>query len=237
MEAQDYDRFRVEDGLEVMDLLRRSLASRAMCSVRAAGRPETYLSPLRAVADDGEAVLDPPRALVIERALVPGSVAAIDLRLSECRVSFETRVAQLGQIDGRSLLRLERPAALVRVQKRETFRVQVPEQLGVRVTLDASDPALESLSLHDLCVQGASVTVKGGARERFWAGKMFGRARLTMPDGTEWATGVRVIHTGVMRRQADGEELRVGVQFVNPPAGLESAVARIVGRIARGQPA
>jgi c-di-GMP-binding flagellar brake protein YcgR len=234
MEAQDYDRFRVEDGAEVMDLLHRSLASRAMCSVRAVGRPETYLSPLREIADDGEAVLDPPRAPVIERALVAGSIAAIDLRLPECRVSFEARVAKIGQVDGRSLLRLERPAALVRVQKRETFRVQVPEHLGLRVTLDASEPTLESLPLHDLCVQGAAVTVRG-ARAQFWAGKVFERACMTMPDGTVWKMALRVIHAGVIRRLVDGNELRVGVQFVHPPSGLESAVAQIVGRIARGQ--
>ena len=236
MEAHEYDRFSVEDGAEVIGLLRRSLASRAMCSVRAAGRPETYLSRLRAVADDGKAVLDPPRAPVIERALVAGSMAAIDLRLPECRVSFEARVAHIGQVDGLSLLRLDRPSSLMRVQKRETFRVQVPEHMGLRITFDASDPALESIPLHDLCVQGAAVTVKG-ARERFWAGKLFNRARLTMPDGTQWTFAMRVIHAGVIRRQANGEELRVGVQFIHPPAGLESAVAQLVGRIARGQSA
>jgi len=237
MEAQDYDRFRVEDGAEVMDLLRRSLASRAMCSVRAAGRPETYLSPLREIADDGEAVLDPPRAPVIERALAAGSVAAIDLRLPECRVSFEARVAQIGQVDGRPLLRLERPASLVRVQKRETFRVQVPEHLGLRVTLVPTEPTLDALPLHDLCVQGAALTIRGGAREQFWAGRLFEAARMTMPDGTVWTTALRVIHAGVIRRLADGNELRVGVQFVHPPSGLESAVAQVVGRIARGKTA
>jgi c-di-GMP-binding flagellar brake protein YcgR len=236
MEAQDYDRLRVEDGAEVLDLLRRSMASRAMCSVRAAGRPETYLSPLREIADDGEAVLDLPRAPVIERALVAGSVAAIDLRLPECRVSFEARVARIGQVDGRSLLRLERPTSLIRVEKRETFRVRVPEQLALTLTLDASDATLESLPLYDLSVQGAAVTVRG-ARDRFWAGKVFEGARMTLPDGSEWAMALRVIHAGVLRRLADGGELRVGLQFVHPPAGLESAVAKLVGRIARGQPA
>ncbi len=235
MDAQDYDRVRVEDGAEVLALLRRSLASRAMCSVRAAGRLETYLSPLREIADDGQAVLDPPRAPVIERALEAGCVAAIDLRLPECRLNFEARVVRIGQVDGRSVLRLERPTSLLRVEKRETYRVRVPEQMALTLTLDASDSALESLPLYDLSVQGAAVTVRG-ARERFWAGKVFEAARLRLPDGSEWAMALRVIHAGVMRRLADGGELRVGLQFVHPPAGLETAVAKVVGRIARGQP-
>ena len=126
MDVHDYDRFRVDDGAEVLALLRRSAETRSLCSVRAAGRAETYLSPLREVAEDGEPVIDPPRVPVIERALLPGSVAEIDVKLRDCRVTFESRVSRIELADGKPRLRLERPASLVRIQKRETFRVRCP---------------------------------------------------------------------------------------------------------------
>ncbi|MFM1988939.1 MAG: hypothetical protein RJA99_1896 [Pseudomonadota bacterium] len=233
MDAHDYDRIRVEDGAEVLELLRRSAGSRALWSVRASGRPETYLTPLRELSDDGAPVLDPPRAPVIERALVPGSVAAIDLRLPECRVSFESRVSRIGPAGGRPVLRLERPASVLRVQKREAFRVQLPPSLDLRLTLDASDAALVALPLHDLSIHGAAV-IAIGARDRFWVGRVFEVASLSLPDGTDWALSARVVHAGVIRRVASAGELRVGLQFVNAPEGLESAIAGIVARIARG---
>jgi hypothetical protein len=71
---------------------------------------------------------------VIERALATGSIASIEVRLADCRVSFETRVAHLAPSGSKGVLRLERPSALVRVQKRETVRVQVPEGTPVYVT-------------------------------------------------------------------------------------------------------
>jgi hypothetical protein len=233
MQVHQYDRLRVEDGAEVLEVLRQSAASRAMCSVRAAGRAETYLSPLRELGDDGEPVLDPPRAPVIERALVPGSVASIDLRLSDCRVSFETRVARIGPVGGRPVLRLERPSAMVRLRKRETIRVQIPEGVAVRLTLDPSEPALTAVRMHDLCVQGGSVTLHG-VRERFEHGRLFEHARLVMPDATEWPVSLRVVHTGVVRRVADRGEMRVGLQFVHPAERFEAAVGGLVGAIARG---
>jgi c-di-GMP-binding flagellar brake protein YcgR len=233
MDVNEYDRFRLDDGAEVLALLRRSAEARSLCSVRAAGRPETYLSPLRAVADDGEPVLDPPRVPVIERALAPGSVAEIDLRLRDCRVTFEARVARIGLSDGKPLLRLERPSALIRIQKRETFRVQVPAGTAIRLTLDDSDPALTGVPMQDLCVQGGSLSVTG-ARERFGAGKVFDHARLQLPDGSDWPVSLRVVHAGVVRRFAEGGEIRVGVQFVQTRAGFETAVAQLVGGIARG---
>jgi hypothetical protein len=235
MDVHDYDRFRVDDGAQVLALLRHSAETRAQCSVRAAGRPETYLSPLRAIVDDGAPVLDPPRAPVIERALVPGSVAEIDLRLRDGRVSFESRVARIGLSDGRPLLRLERPSSLVRILKRETFRVQVPAGTAVSLTLDACDPALSRMPLHELCVQGGSLSV-AGARERFGAGDVFEAACLHLPDGSEWPLALRVAHAGVVRRHADGVETRLGVQFVRARAGFETAVAQLVGRIARRAP-
>lgn len=233
MDVHDYDRFRVDDGAEVLALLRRSAETRSLCSVRAAGRAETYLSPLREVAEDGEPVIDPPRVPVIERALLPGSVAEIDVKLRDCRVTFESRVSRIELADGKPRLRLERPASLVRIQKRETFRVQVPAGMALRLTLDGSDPALTAVPMHDICVQGGSLSVTG-ARERIGAGKVFDRASLALPDGSEWPIALRVIHTGVVRRLAEGGELRVGVQFVQTRAGFETAVAQLVGGIARG---
>jgi c-di-GMP-binding flagellar brake protein YcgR len=236
MDVHDYDRFRVEDGAEVLALLRETAAARVLCSVRAAGRPETYLSPLRELSDDGAPVLDAPRAPVIERALVPGSLAAIDLRLRDCRVSFEARVDRLAPGGGRPGLRLARPEAMTRLQRRETYRVQVPEGIALKLTLDPQDPSLRDVPLHDLSVQGGSLSVTG-VRERFEAGRSFEHARLALPDGTEWAIGLRVIHAGFVRRLADGSRMRLGVQFVQPAQGFETAVARLVGAIARGQAA
>lgn len=234
MDVHDYDRFRVDDGAEVLELLRQSAASGVLCSVRAAGRPETYLSPLRELSDEGAAVLDAPRAPVIERALVPGSLAAIDLRLRDCRVSFESRVQGIGPKGDRPGLRLDRPQAMTRMQRRETYRVQLPEGLSVRLVVDPLEPALAAVPLHDLSVQGASLSVTG-VRERFEAGRTFERARLVLPDGSEWTIGLRVVHAGFVRRLADGARMRIGVQFLHPAPGFETAVAKLVGAVARGQ--
>jgi len=235
MPEHAYDRTRVDDGAEILTLLRESAASRATCSVRAAGRPESYLSVLHGIGDDGVAVLDPPRAPVIERALAPGSVASIDLRLHDTRVSFQARVDRIALSQGKPLLRLLRPESLTRLQRRDTHRIRVPGDTTVRLTLDPELPVLSALTMHDLSIQGGSLTVTG-RREHFEAGTLFERARLTLPDDTEWPLAVRVVHCGVLRRHADSAELRIGVQFIRLPTGFEAAITRLVGGIARRVP-
>lgn len=235
MQDHVYDRLRVDDGAEVLTLLRESAASRAMCSVRAAGRPESYLSVLHAIGDDGVAVLDPPRALVIERALSPGSVAAIDLRLHDGRVNFEARVDRIALSEGRPQLRLLRPDSLTRLQRRDSHRVHVPDGMTVRLTLDPTSTELSAIPMDELSIHGGSLIVKG-RRERYDAGTLFEQARLALPDGAEWALVARIVHAGVLRRHALGDEVRIGVQFLRPPPGFEAAVTRIVGGIARRTP-
>ena len=232
MDAHDYDRFRVDDGADVLALLRQSAVGRALCSVRAAGRHESYLSPLRAIGEDGEPVFDAPRAPVIERALSPGSVAAVDLRLQDIRVSFEARVERIGPSDGKPTLRLGRPEDVVRTQRRETFRVRIPTGLAVLLTIDPDIRVLTDVPMHDLCLQGGSLTATR-VRERFEAGAQFDRARLSLPDGSQWPLSLRIVHAGVVRRVGEFFEMRVGVQFMHPPAGFEIAVGQLVGDIAR----
>lgn len=232
MDGHEYDRLRIEDPAAVLSLLRLSCTSRALCSVRAAGRPESYLSPLREIADTGEPTLDRPRAPVIERALVPGSTASIDLRLHDYRLGFEARVERMSMTDGKSLLRLSRPDGIVKLQRRDAFKISVPKGVGVLLTLDPDDPTLRALPMLDLCLQGGTLTFTG-VRDRFEAGATFEHASLSLPDAGEWPLSLRILHTGVQRRLREQVELRVGVQFLNAPAGFERAVAQVVSGIAR----
>jgi hypothetical protein len=233
MHPQDHDRFPPADDAEFLSLLRRAAAARAPCSVRAAGRSETHLSPLRAVSDDGEPILDPPRAPVIERALTPGSVASVEIRLPDFRLSFDTRVAGTDRMEPERRLRLERPATVTKLHRRDVFRVQVPQGLRVRLTLDPSDPALVDAPMCELHLHGGSLTVRG-TRARIETGLQFERARLALPDGSPWPLAVRVLHASLLRRHAEGADLRIGVQFMQPGEGCEAAVADLVRRIARG---
>lgn len=232
MDGHEYDRFRIEDPAEVLSLMRLSFASRVLCSVRAAGRPESYLSPLRDIAESGEPTLDRPRAPVIERALVPGSTASIDLRLHDYRLGFDARVERMSMTEGKSLLRLSRPDTIVKLQRRDAFKIRVPQGVGVLLTLDPDDATLRSLPMLDLSLQGGSLAFTG-MRGRFEAGVTFEDAILSLPNAGEWPLSLRILHAGVQRRLADQVELRVGVQFLNAPAGFERAVAQVVGGIAR----
>jgi c-di-GMP-binding flagellar brake protein YcgR len=229
----DHDRFRVEDGTEILALLRQSAEARATCTIRASGRSESYLSPLRELDADGAIRVDMPRAPFIGHALRQGSHAAIEARLPDFRIAFDARIAEAGPSGHHAALRLERPDTLLRIERRASVRVRVPVDADLRLTLDPMRPSLRDLQLSDLSRLGAAVTARA-VPDRIEPGRLFESARLRLPGGAEWPMIARVAHTACLRRLGNAADLLIGLQFIPSVEGFETAVARVVGQIARG---
>lgn len=226
------ERFRVTDPVEVHAYLREATRARILCSVRAAGRAESYLSRLFAIdATSGALVFDTPRAPVIARVLVPGGIATVELTLHHVRIHFDAPVAQIAPYQDEVSLFLAMPDAIVRLQRRENYRIAVPTRRSVRLTLDPAHPGLRDLKLSDLSCGGASIAL-AGSLDDYPAGRVFERAHLTLDEEREFMLDVRVRHASAVRLSGAIGDLRLGVQFINTPAGFEPAVARLVNEIA-----
>jgi hypothetical protein len=230
--AADDDRERIDDPAEVRRLLSAASASRSLCSVRPAGRPENYLGRLIGFEPaSGRLSLEPPRAPYIERALAVGSDALIDVKGGERSVSFEAPVLQLDASPGSGALVLGLPSVLLMPRRREAFRISVPADLPVLLTLDEPGGWFD-LQIQNLSTDGAAVSVTG-PRERFEAGTLFEHARLKLPDNPPYELSLRVRHTSAVRMSGTIGELKVGVAFVRTPKGFDTAVAKLIATIAR----
>lgn len=226
---------RVTHPAEVIGVLNEATRSRVLCSVRAAGRPETYMS--RVFALDSAAstlVFDVPRAPVIARALVPGSTAAVEITLDHMRVRFDAAVTRIGPHAGTLSLFVAMPQALVRQQRRESFRIAVPATSAVRLDLNRDDVALTGLRLADLSCGGASLTLSG-ALDEFPVGRVYEGVRLVLDPDLQYMLDTRVRHAGALRLAGPASHLRIGLQFLNTPAGFESAIAHLIDDIAHGR--
>ena len=220
---------------EVIGVLNEATRSRVLCSVRAAGRPETYMSRVFALDPAANAlVFDVPRAPVIARALVPGSTAAVEITLDHMRVRFDAAVTRIGPHAGTLSLFVAVPQALVRRQRRESFRIAVPAASTVRLDLNRDEATLTGLRLTDLSCGGASLTL-AGALEDFPVGRVYDGVRLVLDPATHYTLAARVRHAGALRLAGPASHLRIGVQFLDTPAGFEPAIAHLIDDIAHGR--
>ncbi len=231
--ASSNDRYLVANPREITGYLRSVIKERVLCAVRAAGKPESFLSQLIAVRDDGMIVFDAPRAPVIVRSLVASACAMVEFTLQDVRIAFEAELARLGDHEGDAAIFLKPPQRIYRFQRRDNYRVTVPARRPVRISLDPADAAVAKLRLADLSCGGASVMLRG-ALEAFPIGREFDAAQLQVEeDADPFTIAVRIRHAVAVRMAGTIGELRIGVQFVRTPAGFEPAVARLVNEIAR----
>jgi hypothetical protein len=224
----------VTDAAAVARLLHDAARAHATCSIRVPTRADHHLARILAF-DEAAATLafEPPRAPYLARALAPGLIAHVDIKDGERRGTFRTRVVGVVSAGGVRTLLLERPREVIRHLRREAFRVAVPPTMAVRLTLDETDARWRELPVDNLSPDGAMVTLTGPL-DRFELASTFERSTLSLPGGESFALGLRVRHAAVVKMVTAAEsELRVGVKFLQPPVGLDKAVARLIETIAK----
>lgn len=227
------ERYRVDAVNDVVGCLGAAASARCDAIVRAAGGAQTFLARVLLVdAERDELWLEAPRAPVIERALAPGATAAIDLTVDGVRSMLEARVLRIASHGQRPALVFALPAALYRVQRRERYRVLVPEHVPVTISLDAAVPSWRGLRVENLSTGGAGVIVVGSLAD-FELGRTFENAAITLADGQAFSLAMRVRHAGVTRLVRGASRLRVGLQFVRAIPDVDSAVARLVDALAK----
>ncbi|CAN5127302.1 hypothetical protein BH09PSE6_BH09PSE6_31000 [soil metagenome] len=227
------ERFLVGNPREIAGYLQDVIKERVLCSLRAAGKPESFLSHLISIDERGQLIFDAPRAPVIVRSLVASGRAAIEFTLADVRIAFEAEVIRIADHQGDPAVFVKIPASIYRFQRRDNYRVSVPQRRPVRLSLDLAEPALRGLRLADLSCGGASIILKG-ALEHFPVGRQFETAELVLEEDDEpLVLTVRVRHAVAIRLSGAMGDLRIGVQFVRTPPGFEPRVSRLVNEIAR----
>jgi c-di-GMP-binding flagellar brake protein YcgR len=224
----------VTDTAAVTQLLRDAARARATCSIRVPTRADHHLAKFLSFDEDAATLsFEPPRAPYLERALAPGIDARVEIKDGERRGTFRSRVVGVVASGGVRALLLERPREVVRHLRREAFRVAVPSSMAVRLDVDPDEPRWCDLQVENLSPDGAMVTLIGPL-ERFEPASAFAQARLSLPGEATFTLALRVRHAAVVRLLTATEgELRVGVKFLQPPAGFDKAVTRLIETIAR----
>jgi flagellar brake protein len=224
---------RVTEPEAVARLLHEAAQAGATCAIRVDSRADQHLARLLAYDEqNGTLAFEAPLAPHLERAMTPGTGASVDIRDGERRGTFSTRVVGIVRNRGRPALLLARPDAVVRHLRREEFRVAVPRSVALRLTIDPDDARWRDLPVENVGRDGAMVAVTGPL-EHFEPGATFMSGALRLPDGQAFPVGLRVRHAAATRISGTAGELRVGLRFVQPPAGLEPALSRLIDSIAK----
>lgn len=235
--AEDEAKYLLRDSREILAILKNVVTARALVSARLAPGRESYLSAL-IEADDREGGLlldasaDPAQNERILRAEALDCVTQLD----KVRIQFILKHPRLVQEGGNPGFRCDLPDSLLRLQRREFYRLQTPIAHAVTcsLALPQADGTRRNTELRILDISGGGVAIAvPPVGVHFEPGTEFPDSLLRLPDTAPIPARLVVRNLFRITRRGGAEVLRAGCEFADLPRGAEDAIQRYILRVER----
>ncbi len=146
------------------------------------------------------------------------------------RVQFAGSQPQRFSWGGSDAFWVPLPERVVRVQRRESYRILLPVAKPLMLKLYADDgQVLNEWPAHDLSVGGIGFTVSG--ETRLEAGQTIARLSLPLLKQRGIDCAAQVCHVTHLADRQDGSRYRVGVSFTDLPSPMAVAIQRYITKI------
>jgi flagellar brake protein len=135
--------------------------------------------------------------------------------------------------DGKPALRFKIPEELMRLQRRNHFRVQTPKGEPLLCFMPMPDHPDRGVNVEvfDISLGGIAV-IHATSDVRLAPGMIFSRCRVSIPDVGELVTDIEIRHVPA----DDGTNFRsIGCKFVNVPANMVNLLQRYIIQVERAK--
>jgi c-di-GMP-binding flagellar brake protein YcgR len=237
--AADAERYQIRDRLEVVGLLRSLVERRSLVTVVYGNGGVFFVSALLDVRPEPNVVIvDGAVDDAAHAAALASSRLTFVTQLDGIRIQFQAARAAEMAFEGQRALRVRIPDAVMRLQRREHYRMRVPpgEPLTCELRLTPGKPALQPLCVHDISCGGlALVDWPDAAAPK--SHEIYRACRLLLPDDVPLVTDLEVVYV-LDRTEADGKRVRrAGARFVDLPGKHVTRVQRYITHLERRQKA
>lgn len=228
-------RYEITASREVLRLLDGICEHKPLVSL-AYGAGDSFLTSLLQVDRDNrsivlDAVVD---AAVNERAVKAGRVS-LRTMLDNIRIIIPVTGLRACHHEGRPALCANLPESLIRLQRREHYRIQTPIGKPVQAAIPVDGATGQStvrISLFDISCGGLALIEDQAVLDKT-VGREYPQCRIDLP-------GIGIIETTLQVRESQEFTLRngltrrrIGCQFVNPSPTILSAINRYIMKLER----
>jgi len=196
------------------------------------GNNQSFVTALVALSDDGTSLfLDASPDTAVNRRVLANDRLLCVTQLDHIRIQFALSGLQEVSKGGHDSFRALLPEHLLRLQRREFFRLQVPIAHAVSCTLNArgidAAPVQLDARVLDISVGGVALQVPPAVAE-FVIGATLDHCSLRLPElePIELCLEVRNINRNTQR--SGTELLRLGCQFANLSRAGEAVIQRYI---------
>lgn len=197
-----------------------------------------FLTSIVAVDDESDTFfLDPPQAEESIAAATGARQITLVTNLDRVKIQIRLTAPAAGTHQGQSVLVTPIPDTVLRLQRREFFRLEPPIAQPIHCKLAAHSPEGETttfdLTLSDISGGGVSLIGPTELAEHFPREALFQQCRLEIPGDGVIQVNLRVRKAVEISARNGQHSLRIGCEFVSLPSSSLGFIERYITRIER----
>lgn len=234
----DFSQYLIRDARELRFLLRQLAAKRALISVYPGESSRSSLTSLLDVPESGNGplLLDVASDKKLNEALLAAPRTICITQLDNIKVQFELGRLQNASFKGAPAFSAAMPDAVLRLQRREYFRLTAPVSHSLRCSIPL--PTVEGgerwYDARVMDISGGGIAVVAPpAGVHFHPDMEIQNCRLEIPDTAPIIATLQVRNLFRVTLRNGTEVLRAGCQFVNLTTATTNAIHRYILSVER----
>ncbi|MCK6396734.1 flagellar brake protein, partial [Zoogloea sp.] len=216
--------------------LRGLIQKRAMLSAFIDASADSFLTAIVALsADENQLVLDAASDETINRRVEAAEQLICVTQLDRIKIQFAARGIQRIQHEGHDAFRVQVPDVMLRLQRREYFRLTAPSAHSltclIPMTIGGEQREISvEASVLDISGGGLSITIpsEGMLVE---PDMEFGNCRLMLPETGAIVTSLRVRNLFRITNRDGSITLRAGCEFTHLSSAMASTIQRYILKV------
>ncbi len=230
-QLDDDARFAVERPAEIVSVLKKIMHNGQLVIAYPDGGADFALTSLLAVMPDtAEIVLDVSPDAAANKRLLAAKKVLMETSHDQVKVKFAVDEVRQVRYKGRPALRIPLPGFLVRVQRREHYRIATPITKPLICTLPTRDgsPGMQAETIVlDISIGGVALMDNHGAAG-FQIGDVFRDCRIGLPEAGTLMVSLEVRNSFDTPLKNGLSFRRCGCRFLNLTPANESLVQRYI---------
>ena len=237
-QADDYSQYLLFSRSEILAVLRTLIQKNAMITVHFdQGRSFLLTSMISLAAENTGFFLDIGSDDEMNRRALKAKKLIFTALIDKVKIQFSLEKIILVQHDGRPSFYGRIPEKLLRLQRREYFRLSTPiaNPLKLHTTLPRPDGSLMQIEfpLIDISGGGVGLTVSLEQAQLFQRGDLLVDCRLMLPNEGLLVTTLCVRNMFNVTTRSGAHYVRVGCEFTDMPPARLTLVQRYITRVER----
>ncbi len=237
-ESEDLNPYRLHSRREILALLRTIADQKQMLNMLANSDGTAIVTTILEIDEvAGKLVIDCAQRAYMNESILQSDNISFETALEQVRILFFVNRVEQCTYEDAPALQIDLPQSMIRVQRREYYRVPTLPGAPVSCTITIPQSASGEARLVTMVLQNVSgggialIDARGELDQTI--GRVYRNCRIDLPGGTAVVTSLELRNAQQVRLPNGQHVTRLGCLFIDLPHGMLAAVQRYITKLER----